>query len=268
MSPDHLEGALDRFSQFFVGPLFTESATDRELQAVDSEHSKNQQSDGWRFNQLLKSGANPLHPLCHFGTGSTETLKTAPEKDGFPVRERLLEFHSKYYSANLMCVTVLGKQSLDELEELVRSYFGPVVNKNAKVPEGPEVGGGEPVFTPESLQRLVRIMPVKDLRSCAFQFMLPQQSPMRWRTKPCRYLSFLLGHEGKGSVLSALKAQGLATELSAGPMMDDAGICIFEVGIQLTEKGEEQLQWVGELVFAYIRLMQQLPVSEELFQET
>ena len=36
-----LEEALDRFSQFFISPLFTESATDRERNAIESEHSKN-----------------------------------------------------------------------------------------------------------------------------------------------------------------------------------------------------------------------------------
>ena len=40
---NHLEEALDRFSQFFVAPLFTESATDRERNAIESEHSKNLQ---------------------------------------------------------------------------------------------------------------------------------------------------------------------------------------------------------------------------------
>lgn len=39
--PDKLEDALDRFSQFFISPLFTESATLREINAVNSEHEKN-----------------------------------------------------------------------------------------------------------------------------------------------------------------------------------------------------------------------------------
>jgi len=268
VSPDHLEGALDRFAQFFLKPLFKESATDRELKAVDSEHSKNQQSDGWRWNQLLKNDANPKHPLCHFGTGNSDTLKVIPERDGYPVRKRLLEFHEKYYSANQMCFVVLGKESAAELEQLVRSYFGPVVNNGVSVPAGSELGGSERPFCKEGWPRLVQVMPVKDVRSLAFQFVIPQQMPMKWQTKPNRYLSFLIGHEGKGSLLSALKAQGLATELSAGPSMDDLGACIFEVGIQLTEKGETEVKAVGEHVFTYIRLMQQLPVSEELFTES
>lgn len=41
-------GALDRFCQFFRTPLFTESATEREINAVDSEHSMRISDDGRR----------------------------------------------------------------------------------------------------------------------------------------------------------------------------------------------------------------------------
>ena len=37
---DYLEGALDRFSQFFIAPLFSKSCQDREINAVDSENKK------------------------------------------------------------------------------------------------------------------------------------------------------------------------------------------------------------------------------------
>jgi len=42
--PDGLDGALDRFAQFFIAPLFDASCTEREIQAVDSENKKNLQS--------------------------------------------------------------------------------------------------------------------------------------------------------------------------------------------------------------------------------
>lgn len=48
----HLPGALDIFSRFFVDPLFTESATGRELNAIDNENSKNLMSDPWRLIQV------------------------------------------------------------------------------------------------------------------------------------------------------------------------------------------------------------------------
>ncbi|MES1914471.1 MAG: hypothetical protein MHM6MM_006535, partial [Cercozoa sp. M6MM] len=37
VNADAVEGALDRFAQFFISPLFTPSATERELKAVHSE---------------------------------------------------------------------------------------------------------------------------------------------------------------------------------------------------------------------------------------
>ncbi|CAE8667605.1 unnamed protein product, partial [Polarella glacialis] len=80
VKPEALGGALDRFAQFFVAPLFSEDATARELQAVDSEHSKNLQQDSWRQSQLLRNSANPEHPLHHFMTGNSETLRDRPEK--------------------------------------------------------------------------------------------------------------------------------------------------------------------------------------------
>ncbi|ETO32181.1 hypothetical protein RFI_04935 [Reticulomyxa filosa] len=94
---EHLEGALDRFAQFFISPLFTESATDREMNAVNSENENNLQSDGHRLYQLDKSLANSSHPFHKFGTGNLKTLRDDVPKH-INVRDALLDFHKKYYS--------------------------------------------------------------------------------------------------------------------------------------------------------------------------
>ena len=54
--------ALLRFGSFFSGPLFTEAATGRELNAIDSENSKNLQSDSFRLYELEKARVNSAHP--------------------------------------------------------------------------------------------------------------------------------------------------------------------------------------------------------------
>jgi insulysin len=43
----NFEEVLDMFAQFFIEPLFTETATERELNAVHSEHTKNLHNDSW-----------------------------------------------------------------------------------------------------------------------------------------------------------------------------------------------------------------------------
>ncbi len=54
-----LEEALDRFSQFFIGPLFTETAVDREINAVNSEYEKDKGIPGWHVFLLMKRVADP-----------------------------------------------------------------------------------------------------------------------------------------------------------------------------------------------------------------
>ena len=49
---ESFEGALDRFSQFFISPLFSNKYINREKKAVHSEHQKNLQQDSRRKQQL------------------------------------------------------------------------------------------------------------------------------------------------------------------------------------------------------------------------
>jgi insulysin len=79
---DHFEPALDRFSKFFIEPLFLDSCILRELQAVDSEHKKNINNDTWAGYQLLKDSADPNHSFSKFSTGNLTTLKHDPESKG------------------------------------------------------------------------------------------------------------------------------------------------------------------------------------------
>lgn len=51
-----------------------------------------------------------LHNLCFISLkGNKLTLETRPSKDGIDIRQELLQFHSTYYSSNLMGLCVLGR---------------------------------------------------------------------------------------------------------------------------------------------------------------
>lgn len=101
--------ALDRFAQFFIAPLFDPSCTEREANAVNSENSKNLQSDMWRMFQLDKSTSSRSHEFWRFGTGNKQTLWDEPMARGEDVRARLMAWQEKHYSANLMKLVVVGK---------------------------------------------------------------------------------------------------------------------------------------------------------------
>ncbi|EMG48080.1 STE23 A-factor-processing enzyme [Candida maltosa Xu316] len=249
---DYLEGALDRFAQFFISPLFSKSCQDREINAVDSEHKKNLQSDSWRLYQLDRSTSNQAHPYNGFSTGNYETLHVEPLERDLNVRDVLIDFHKQHYSSNLMNVVVLGKEDLDTLSNSVVEKFSHVPNKNFS-----NHSYNEPIYGAGNLGKIVKAKPVTDKHKLEFSFPIPEDLEEQYDTKPEKYFSHLLGHESAGSILHYLKEQNLATGLSAGGTRICRGTSMFYLEIQLTPQGLEKWEEVVKITFQYLRLVTQ-----------
>lgn len=256
-------GALDRFAQFFVEPLFLESTLDRELRAVDSENKKNLQNDQWRLAQLSKSLSNPKHPFSKFSTGNLETLRDVPEKRGIKIREKFIEFYEKHYSANRMKLVLLGKESLDELEQWVEELFSGVKNKD--LPENRWDGPDQP-FTEAQLSTQIFAKPVMESRTLEMWFPYPDEEKL-YETQPSRYLGHLLGHEGPGSILAYLKEKGWANSLSCGYYALCPCTAFFNFELRLTPEGLQRYQDILKVIFQYISLMKAQPPQEWIFEE-
>ncbi|XP_065350636.1 insulin-degrading enzyme-like [Cloeon dipterum] len=261
IAPKHLTNALDIFSQFFKAPLFTEDATDREVKAVNSEYEKNLADESRRLLQLERSTSIKDHPYSKFGTGNLQTLVDDPKKNGINVREALLKFHRDYYSSNIMSLVILGKDSLDELQDTAVNLFGTIENKKVALPKWP----GNP-FGQEQLQKKGLAVPIKDWRSLSVIFPIPDMK-QHYKAGPNRYLSRLIGHESSGSLLSALKKRGWSSHLNAGCRSVARDISFFAVNVDLTEKGLENVDNIVDLIFQYINLLRQEDPKEWIFKE-
>ena len=236
----HLREALARFCSFFVSPLFTESATERELNAVDSEHAKNLQNDGWRGYQLDKATSAPGHPYSRFNVGDSRTLRDEPLARGIDVRRRLLDFHAAHYSASRMTLAVLGSEDVETLAAWATEHFSSIKNNGS----APPAFAGHPHAGRSGVRQLA--VPIKDTRALTVGWALPEQKS-DWRGKACSYLSHLLGHEGPGSVLSLVKRHGLAEGLNAGISEDESGFACFGVTVELSEAGLARVEDAPEL---------------------
>ena len=62
---------------------------------------------------MLQLMANPGSPGAKFTIGNLDTLKNLPEKYNINVAEELLAFYKTHYSANLMSLVIMGKESLE-----------------------------------------------------------------------------------------------------------------------------------------------------------
>ncbi len=256
VSHDGFEGALDRFSDFFKAPLFDKKFSEREVNAVNSEHDKNILSDGWRANYVATQVAEEGHPIRSFGTGNKDTLAG----DNRPA---LLAFYKKYYSATNMKLAMISNLSLDSQEKAVRKYFSgipshpvnmPVIDPNFRRPL-------------KDKYRLLKIKMIKDVRSMEIEFPTIRLNDHQV-SKPASILGSILGYEGKGSLLSKLKEEGLVLGLSAGGGSSHENINSMSVNVSLTEKGVEKYERILELIFSYINMLREHGVEKYTFKES
>jgi insulysin len=97
-------------------------------------------------------------------------------------------------------------------------------------------------------------------------FPLPDMQPY-YKSKPTRYVSHLLGHEGPGSILSLLKTRGWSNSLLAGPLSGAKGFMFFIITVDLSEEGLEHTEEIATIVFQYLSMLRNTEPQEWIFKE-
>ena len=112
-----------------------------------------------------------------------------------------------------MSLVLVGKQPLDQLEKYARTHFSSIVNKNLEVANF-EL---DPMFDSSSLGHLIKYVPIKESKILTIKWPRLMPTKQYWDGNPLHYISYVLGHEGKNSLLSELIKQDLAVDIVAGP---------------------------------------------------
>lgn len=198
---------------------------EKELQSVQAEFELHFDSDSAKSERVNRETCDQSHDSAKFGTGNRKTLKEDPEAQGIDVRERLLEFYSKHYSANVMTLCVLGKDSLDELQAMIieRLPFSEIQNKQIDLKQRCELLE-KSRFREAHLQKEIRIVPKKEMCELLIDF-----HPFEWFESlsvehkfnlltAYAYLSNLFNQKHDGSVLAELKdRRGLVEDVMFCP---------------------------------------------------
>ena len=255
---DYLEQALDRFAPFFSSPNFDSAYVDRERNAVESEYRLKIKDDSRRQWDVLREQLNQQHPQSKFAVGNLVTLADRPS---LPLRDDLIAMYDQYYSANLMKLVVLGANSLDELEAMVSSRFSIIEDKQVQIDPH-----GEALVEASRLPMEIQVKPIKELRELTLMFEIPVTAP-NWKTKPAQFVSQLIGREGAGSLLEALKIKGWAESLGAGLSLEDRNGALFTINIGLTADGFNNRTAIVEQIFAWLTLIKEQGVEAWRQQE-
>jgi len=265
-----LEEAIDVWAQFFISPLFDEKLVDKEINAVNSEHEKNLNSQMRRMWEMMRGqGSDKKNPLSHFFTGNSETLAKIPKEKGISVVEELKKFHSSHYCPDRMNLVLVANKPMDYLEKLVRETF-------KDVPKHEQCISKANWAVTESKYPLA-FDPTKNL---GYKFTTAAVStPQMWVMFPVNikdinknyaagisiYLSYIWGDSGSHSVKKALEDENLVTDQSLWYTTSHAGVQLFLM-LDLTAKGAADPDKVLHAVFAYWNEVRNNGVLKGLYQ--
>lgn len=258
IDPQFLDEALDRFSRFFIDPLFDKQLVDRERNAVHSEYMAKIKDEGRRQWDAMREIANPQSSQFRFSVGSKDTLADRP---GDAVRDDLLAFYREHYAARRMTLVVLGKEDLNVLEQKVRARFEAVPDRDVMQEEK-----AVPLFTAGSLPARLQVRPLQEQRELELLFPVPPYEHW-YREKPVEYIGHLLGHEGRGSLFQVLRDRGWIESLAAGASISSSESAAFTISMQLTREGFRKTNEIIPMVFAFIRQLEDDGIEKWRYNE-
>ncbi|MEI8124269.1 MAG: insulinase family protein [Parachlamydiaceae bacterium] len=250
-----LPEALERFSSFFIEPLFNPSGVDRELHAIDQEYSKNIQNDDMREYYVHKELSNTSHPNHAFSMGNKDSLIKVSQ-------ETLKEWHKNHYSGNRMRLEVISNLPIDQIQTLIVNDFSSIPNTNL-----PPINIGEPLLSESVKGHFIYIEPIKNIRQLTIIWELPSKFADMLDTKPQDIISFVLGHEGKKSLLAELKREKLADGIQSGGEKIGGTNFEFFVQINLTDAGVKNVDTVILRCFEAITRLRSKKIPKYFFDE-
>ncbi|CUV04110.1 unnamed protein product [Cryptosporidium hominis] len=261
---EYLEEGLDRFSHFFIDPLFYENVIEKEIHIINSEHLKNIPNEFDRLFHMLKTHTN--RPMSQFTTGNIETLVDIPNKLGISIPRLLKKMYKKYYCGINMFIVLSSKRSLTDQEKLLQKYFSGVLLDNdgqCKFSSLKKEHGilNKSIIDKKYLSKKIHVKSLgrRNLLWLIWSFPARLISPVK---QPLIYLSYILNSKQKNSLFWFLQKNNYITNSNSVYENYTFG-SIFIYQLELTSEGlKNQFEIIG-LIYKYINKLKE---SKELLK--
>ncbi|WP_299266657.1 insulinase family protein [uncultured Psychrosphaera sp.] len=252
--------SLDYFANMFIEPSFTDEAIKKEQNAIHEEYKLKLKDDSRRIQQVHKETCNPQHPFHKFTVGNKHTLADLPQR---PVKDELLQFWQTHYQSQFMTLCLISSLPVTELENKVSELFSNIKTIDATQTKPPL---NRDLYRQQDVALFIAIEPVKELHKLNITFPLPGIDQF-YKSKIVSFIAHLIGDEGEGSLFERLKDLGLINALAAGNGISGSNFKDFNISLELTHKGEDDLEVVLNEVFAYLNWIAKQTAPSYLYDE-
>lgn len=122
---ENFEKCFEIYSDMLISPKMLDAEIDRERNVVIEEMKKYEDDPTEVMFQNVVRNYFEGTTYAHDVLGSEETISSVS-------RDKILEYKSRFYTANNAVISVAGNIEFDELDRIVTKYFASCFNKKAK----------------------------------------------------------------------------------------------------------------------------------------
>jgi secreted Zn-dependent insulinase-like peptidase len=258
-----LEEFLPALVDAIQNPTFAEADILKEINNVNSEISMRMTyNKHLAYYKLLKRVGNPASKLFQDGFSNID----ASAVDVKALREQLIEFHKRHYSANIMTLSVVSDDSFKETRARVEREFAVITDKKVQRSFFNTTAAYAEPLLPEVFQRVFYVQ----------GFTEPSKLTLVFRTKSdlatpdfraLDFFSFFLNYFAENSFKQVLVKRNLITSLSDTIALQDFVDSIYTVSFSLTPLGLENATEVLREFFRFVEFIRRLPDKERIFQD-
>jgi insulysin len=251
----NLEKPLEIFSRFFIDPLFTESCVEREINAVNSEHLKNQNNDFWFTRQVLYNLSKKDSGINRFTTGTLETLQS---NDFKKLRDRMIQFYNDFYCSNNMCLTIQSNKNVDEIIKLIETFFSEIKNKKI----GPKTKVIDEKFDMKNKE--YQLVPTNDIDTIIYFWNIPTFQTFIGNCAT-HVIESIIEYNTIHNLKYFLKRQGLANSINVQYLEEGVFILSITVTKNQTSLSEKILK-INSIIQYYFNVIIQNTDWVKLYQ--
>ena len=231
---------LDMFSDFFIEPLLRKDQIDKEINAIESESTKNLLSESWISVEMVKKCMFDDYPINHYTCGTKEML-------GVDNNYILMkEFFDKYYSANIMNLILFVNDKFTDVQiiDFLQNSFEKIKNNNIII----DNSYGNIIKPKQS----IKYINIKDTN----KLMVVIEIPVKHKSlldNPLDILEWILINRTENSLYDILNKKRFIINMIFDTLFkyDDYMIIIIE--FELTENGYNNIDEIIQIYFEYIK---------------
>ena len=247
---------MDRTAAFFISPLFLEKYTYKEINAVNSEYLSSVSDEENQLDQVLADFSNPDSFYNRFSFGNKKTLT----KNN--IREAQLDFHKKYYSANLMHAVCLSNDSIENQRTNAVQIYSKIKNFNI---EKPTYKDNPAPFGPDQKMKFIK-MGGEDESDCLHMYWIQPYYPSDKDGSLC-YINNLIRNKTKGSLYFKLYNDHLISECDSEYLYIADNQIQVHFDFDLTEDGYEDYMTVAGQVYQFINVLKSMEPCKRFYDE-